>query len=583
MPSDAAKNKGAFGKGYAARCIHTKPIQTALPEPPALDWIDAKRASETTVERISREGKTRARIAYERAQLEIDAARALIDPNLIRLRATPDPAPEDRHADTFFAEDDYFDDGCYEIGFDANRNPIRIDRYGVENPETPDLRHTGVARWYSRAEGRYLALAKRETGRHTSGEKMKEARVRREVMIAYSHAVAGKLKKRGVKSYRCTPFGVFKYSIHSRVIEEIPAFASNNFIPYSACAARKRIVREVTAYLAAPENEFCRMWVMTNGDRCNVFELRSRIKALSRKISKLNAEPWFRKIGQMVIRCNEVGSIDADGSFMQNSFADTGGEIPRDDQGRRTYHPHSHVIFRPNKWREPRLWEKFIKRVWKWWGFHWKDCSMVQDAREIVKYCTKPAEVANLNEDETFDLYNALHGLHLVETLGPLRAQIENRRRRIRTLVTTHTHDGPVLTEEPDWNRRLPKKKDRERDNMEAMQKLTRHEGESHMFLVARTVPMPGGWNISEPHVIVTGTVFNEQAVRAMPLVAELIRATQPEWNDAVAATGAIKVHGCGKVVRMKKDERPPPRQLSADAGPIFEHASAGISKSTNV
>lgn len=429
------------------------------------------------------------------------------------------------------------------------------------------LERKGLYRWYSRAEGRYIAFAKKHTGRPGDAEALGEAKQRRFDMEIQSHIIADKLQRAGIKAYRDTPFTMFRYAVHSRTLEEIPAFASTNFIPMSACGSRKRVLREVMDYMA--RQPYARFATFTNGERCHVGELRGRIQALSRKISKLNAEKWFKAVAEVILRSMEVGTLETRAT---KDLIDLGGELPRDEQGRVTYHPHAHVLYTPRKRISKKRWKKFLKRVRRFMGGkHWDDSGLIKEAREAVKYCSKPGEVAKLPQDETVALYNALKGLHLIETLGSLRATAERRRERYRTLVNEPTHDGPVLKEMEDWNRRLPQKKDKMREDMEAARKLAEKEaGEGYMFLVSRTVPMPVAYDIAEPVVILCGRTFDENAVRIMPAVAELIRATQEEWD--LALPSAIRVHRCGKVVRKPKQAEGPP-------GPLFEtqHAPDNI------
>lgn len=443
------------------------------------------------------------------------------------------------------------------------------------------------------AEGEFLALSKTKTGESLSAETLTERRAASGLVLEQTHTLATRMEAefaeiharetetaalvaasvgadvsaaiasiRRRRCYRETPFGLWRYYVHSRHVEKLPAFSRMMFLPYVAQHVRGPILSALEFWLE--KNPFARFWTFTSGARCKLSAVRARTDYLHRRLSLLNAEQFMRDAGiRIVFRSTELGTPETNANG--HRLADS-GIIERDESGEVLFHVHAHCVVEMAKGPlAGEKWKKLLARVHDHWGHNWDDGGSIRDARECCKYVTKPGEMLKLTGAELVALSEQLHRAKLVQPMGSLREEIKSRRDSDLRLVRRRTPDGPVYGEVKNWNkhgRRTPEEK-----AADAAAKLDRRSAASCVRILSRLLPGFGPSGVSEPRVVVMAQDWNESHVRAHLQVARLISATAHEFW----AGSAIRVHTCTPTVGETTafafaDSLPPPRHLPTGA-----------------
>lgn len=420
------------------------------------------------------------------------------------------------------------------------------------------------------ASGRFYQLAAAETGRIAPDEKLKKSRRDAAELIAQSHAIAEKMKPHGFDCYRDTPFGLYLYYVHSRHVEKLPGFRRVCFIPAVAQAIRRPMVAALEYFLE--KNPLARMWVFTSGTPTPLCDVRERVKYLHRKISTLNAQDFMKETGaEIVFRATELGTPEWDSNGQR-----TGGEIERDEAGNLFFHVHAHCIVKLKFGKiAPRRWEKLLKQVGAFWVHWWKDGSdeqsgIIRDAREVCKYVTKPGEMLKLSGAELCELQRQLSRLKLCQPLGVLAEEIKAREEHPepKRIVRLNTPEGPVLTEELNWNKRPRRTK--EEKNYAAGENLGARESKvDTLQVVSRLLPGFGPCGVSEPRVLILAQNWDEAAARADVAVSGLVAATAEAFGAGMRKS--IRVHVCTSTVLEPRqfafvETLPPPRAVLSGA-----------------
>lgn len=365
---------------------------------------------------------------------------------------------------------------------------------------------------------------------------------------------------------RSTPFSLYTYFVHSRTVVRQEQFRRVMFLPAVAQKVRAPKLLAVESFIE--RHPFCRMWTFTSGPRCGLDELGDRVRAFHRRLSRFAS--WLRKTWsmEMVFRSTELGKLETRPDGSRDGEA---GCIPRDENGRPTFHVHAHTLVRSlTGHRSKSEWSRLLRSVWSKWKHVWDDGSSVNDARELVKYMCKPGEVLRLNETEICDLYDQLAGLRLVCPLGSLAAEIRERKEKELTFDRQPTPEGRVLREVPDWNRhgRTTVESGTDRSVRIVLGKRPTKPADIPARIVARLAPSfaPGSL-LAEPRVAVLGMRWDANQVEKSPLVAQLREATAAQWT---AGADLLRVHVGTSTVPAEFPaaadwvSRPPPDPLSA-------------------
>ena len=400
------------------------------------------------------------------------------------------------------------------------------------------------------AEGSYLALSKAKTGMSMPPDSLLEKRKESARLLQQSHAIAEKMGGAGFDCYRKTPYGLYRYYVHSRHVEKLPSFRRVIFIPHLAQSVRAPLVTALEAHLeSAP---YARMWTFTTGQRTPLRRLapdvlgpeephlRRRCEWLHRKLSDLNAQAFMRRAGlEIIFRSTELGTpeINERGDKLAN-----GGEIETDESGRIYFHVHAHVVVSPSRFLPPKAWDSVLKSVGKFWKFWWKDGSetrsgLIANPRECCKYITKPGEMLKLSGGDLVALQAQLSRLKLAQPMGALATEIKARKLAGNRLVKDSTPDGPVHREVKDWNKHG--RQTEQEKNQAAAAKLARAEKAAAQRVVSRLLPGFGPAGVAEPRVVVMALNFDEPGGREHAAGEKPTRRDDPNSGESFCHEGS--------------------------------------------
>lgn len=503
-----------------------------------------------------------------------------------------------------------------ETGFPKGETPICVEadgrlgrlRHGETVPKASvALDSAPPVVFATQAKGAFERICVRETGVSRDLDKDLEARSKRQCVAEQSHEIAGRLESQGVKAYRDDKWRIWRYFVQSGGVEALASFRRICFIPAVAESIRRPVLHALEAL--CEQETWLRFATFTGGSRVKLCQVRRAIRELIRRISRLNAEPWFAAEAEIVFRAIELGTPERSrkgkGAFGiskdeenarlnagQNGRFDEGGEIERDENGVFWFHPHAHVAWRLKNGPMPAAkWEAFLKRIWAYWGDQWDEGGVIREPREACKYVTKPGAVLALPAPELAELSRQLSRLKLVQPMGKLADEIARRERDRLRLERSPTPDGYVWTEVPDWNRRyLPKLElgdvailsdgtevdvslaDTEAIHAAAAKRANPGEhGRAVCAVVSKCVPSFGPINRKEPAVIVCGNVFDRAAVEKNETVVRIRELTAAKWAASAAAPlGSTKAHQLSGFQRGFDFEPNVTCRAAAREGPIL-------------
>jgi len=476
----------------------------------------------------------------------------------LRAAVARDDIPD--HADTFNIFD--MDAGAIHAAGDASEIVL------------PD---SETAQFITKREADYVRSVTAETGHAVPPLAVAKMNWRNDEIDAYSRVIAQKLAAAGMQGMREGPGKIFMVGQVTGEKRDIPMFTQSNIIPAYAQMARRKRALELEYWLSRPENEHDRMWVMTNGPRCLTQDMRKRYRDLNRRLSKLNAEPWFREKGVIVCRSVEFGTVEKENAPDSENAetGDFGGRIDRDEKGRPTWHPHLHVVFHPHKKMKKAEWTAFLARVRDFWGDYWHDAGIIGNAREVAKYVTKPQDMASLSPQELAAVYHQLFNARLFEFLGPLKTQYQQLKANDQKRVWTRTKDGHVLTTILDPNKTRRKKKTDAEKTQETVNEVVlgadkNDAGGDMPKLVARLMSMPNQYGFTEPFAVFFGTKWNPAVLDTHPLIAPYRAALTKKYRAAVAEAAAndASLLGFTRSGYLSEPEPPPKREKSGADGP---------------
>ena len=247
--------------------------------------------------------------------------------------------------------------------------------------------------------------------------KWTESRQRSLELAENTQEIARRLEAGGVKTRRENGGDLTVVGVFTGQSEQPEAWRHINFLPTVAAMNRSQLVKKLAFFVDNPETSRtrarahnararharareARYFVLTNGRRCRVEELRGRLQALHRAVSRIAAHPDVKAHGvTFQLRVSEL-------------------TVERDDDGNATYHPHANVIVTSSKRVD---WSAFRSLMWRLVPGHWNDCGRLLDANEAVKYFVKPAEILALNPQELAQLFEATFGLRMATPMNDFK------------------------------------------------------------------------------------------------------------------------------------------------------------------
>lgn len=368
-----------------------------------------------------------------------------------------------------------------------------------EEPVTPQERDFATREEiHGIRESAYVRHCRNRAGDVMDAKAYEESAAAREQLADDTLTMAFKLQSVGRRAFAdpAAPVAMIVCPLTGR-FHVMPNVAARKIFPTVAAAKRAKTVLALELLLSRPEHEHDLFWTFTMGTRPTVDRLRAAFRALHRKLSKLNAEPFMREAGaSFIFRTSEVGSLTKwvrkdTGEHVHILDRERAGDKKwwriqpadrlrksekvwirrkdlreaehRDESGAFTYHPHAHCLMHLERKIDDARMATLTGQIRDWWGSAW--CGLaggIRKVREVTKYCAKPADLRLLSGHELAALDDALLRLHLVQPMGELRDQIRARReacliiKRETRIVGEGCDRRPekVLVVLPDWNAR---------------------------------------------------------------------------------------------------------------------------------
>jgi hypothetical protein len=313
-------------------------------------------------------------------------------------------------------------------------------RISDADEDTPDLPFTNPISEARRAlveqaEKEFSEDANTETGMSLSPEQYEARRKDRGVTRRQSKQIVERLREGGVQAMRDDEFRLWRYFVHTKRWEEIPAYRRICFIPDVAAQIRAPKLAALEYFIQ--NNPFCRFWTFTTGERCKVDEIEGRLAWLNKNLRKMNCELRERFGVDIVFKSIEFGSLEKRARGKVATEDEAGGSIDFEN-GEPLYHPHAHCVVHLSRgYLVPAVWAQVIATVNKWWKrgrkrVHW-DCAggdsgaLIRNARECVKYVSKPADLLKLSAEQLVKLFNVTYRAKLCQPMGILAEEIRIR------------------------------------------------------------------------------------------------------------------------------------------------------------
>ena len=271
--------------------------------------------------------------------------------------------------------------------------------------------------------GSYPRFAAEFSGKVQDIDNWEKGRGSYENLRRQSIDIADKMESVGFKAYDNTQ-DLTLFGLNSLGVKKLDAFRNISFIPIVARRKRRKAQLELEYYLQ--NNTKCRMWTMTTGRRCNIEELPQRIDSIHSKFGRVNSTRFMKKLGaKFVFRATEFG------------------EIARTDEGL-SFHPHVHALLYLDKKLSRKEWNILLLKIKDYFVYYSKDCGVIRDANELVKYCVKPCDLEHLTGKELVSLHQVCTKKRLVEFLGGLRIQKKIHKQENYRLVRRNGRLGKI-------------------------------------------------------------------------------------------------------------------------------------------
>lgn len=327
---------------------------------------------------------------------------------------------------------------------------------------------------------------------------------RRDRLNQQTRVIADKLMAAGILSERHDA-GLSTVGDLSGDVQVLTAYRHIQLLPKVAARDRAVLMRDLQYFLKHLAGGYCRYGVVTSGERVPFGgDLRGQMRAHRRKISRWAAAALDFGI-EVLFRGDEY------------TFTALGA------------HGHSNVLYRPIRKLSRQEWKEFLEWSWKFLGTHWRDCGVLKDIREVVKYICKlaPAEKQDdgsisldmLTPDQIAWLHHANYRCKISQPMGRFAA-FRNRLKVERQRIVWKRCGGAGM--------RLVKMAKRPvKDRQE------RGEGGGGVcpenLVMSRCLPSPGPDGILETHTVVANytpqpsTLFGQDGLRIIA------------WNQAQA------------------------------------------------
>lgn len=375
-------------------------------------------------------------------------------------------------------------------------------------------------------QGFFAELCARKAGKQVPIDVFNKTQARRTKLDQQTHDIAQKLERQGIQAYQENDLTLV--GLHSGLSKQLDNFRNIIFLPSVAQMRRAPEVKFVQYCLQ--DYPKARNWTITSGPRvvipkredcifehkAGIERVRVKFKEMTRKVSKLNSEDFMKRAG-------------VEFSYWTKEF----GEVVETDEGL-SVHPHLHAVLILKRGRmQKHAWSKLLERIQAYLGAYSKDCGIIQNPREFVKYCVKPDDLTELSDSSVADLYQVTRHMRMQQPLGVFRRV--KRKLKANDLSLTWL-DGKLVTMRRTKREGLSKK-DKPWQPPNALR-------DAEPVVVARIEPAPVFAPITEPMLLVHGLAGRN--------VADWV--AKDEGTQQLLAD--IRLHTKSLIVRRERRER---------------------------
>lgn len=384
-----------------------------------------------------------------------------------------------------------------------------------------------------------------------------------------SIAQADRMDRTGERGYHDGQTVSF-VGVNSETVDEIEPFRRNNAIPHVAQEKRAKLLKELTYYVeseSAKKGVKFRHWVQHDGARCIVSRLPKRWRAQNGRVTNFNESPIAKRLGaEVVMRSNEAGSPvkkshekvkdPKTGKWHRPYILDAAGKRVRclDNKGRQTYHPHTHMIVRLDRYLTDEEFSELIEFAQRHFKTPKLDSGALYNVREACKYVIKCDELGNVKDIDFRRYLKATFKRRLIAFYGKLKWQIKIHKlngQHIKATYDPKTKES-VFRVRRNPNARVVKgRKTKEQELIDLLtkvdrldetedQKLNRRSDDCH--IVAKLAPLPLAMPIREPVLLVRGIVDTRELLSRR----EVLPILDESQEHFEAACGLFEMlHGC--------------------------------------
>jgi hypothetical protein len=281
-----------------------------------------------------------------------------------------------------------------------------------------------------KSEMEFAADCTAETGAVVSPEKYEAMRKNRRRLTEMTERIAEKLKAMKIAAARPDAVKCWAYWVHSKHMEQLPAYRRICILPTVAAAMRAPKLAALEYWL--DRHPYARFWTFTTGARCGLRGedgLEARIDWLTRKLSKLN-HLLSRHGVEIVFRSVEFGGLET--KSQSNAERSEGGGLDFAADGSPLFHPHAHCVVVAHFGYNPARWQAVTLAVRNFWRrngerLHCDFGEIIGNARECCKYVTKPGDLLKLSDQDLAELFEITYRAKLVHPMGSLAREIRIR------------------------------------------------------------------------------------------------------------------------------------------------------------
>ena len=318
---------------------------------------------------------------------------------------------------------------------------------------------------------------------------------------AQSYELADKLESQGISAYVENDLTII--GLNTGMHKPVHNFRNITFLPSVAKMRRAPEVKFVQYSLQ--DYPHARNWTITSGPRVRILkpktsqlgvlsEMASEIFEADHQASIVNAREKFREMTRKISRLNSEDFMKECGAqfvYWTKEY----GEVTEDEESI-SIHPHLHAVLILKKGMIQRhRWTELLSRISGYLGTYSRDCGIIRNPREFVKYCVKPEDLTKLSAVGVASLYQVHKSMRMNQPLGVFR----NIKRILRENENVLTHlDGKLVT------MRKPKREGlSEKDK--PWQPPCAFRDQADPQVVARIEPAPVFSPITEPLLLVHG------------------------------------------------------------------------------